>query len=64
MGWFGGTSSSGYHIANLRLAHKFRPGIRAIELELIGQNLFGGYYDFHNTAVSDRRYYLGLKVPL
>ena len=61
--WFGG-SDTDYHVANVRLAHKFRPGSRSAEIELIGQNLLGRYYDFHNTAVSDRRFYLGLKMPL
>ena len=61
--WFGGSPTS-YHIANLRLAHKFRPGSRSAELELIGQNLLGSYHDFDGNAVSDRRYYLGLKMPL
>jgi len=63
LGWFGGTSSD-YHVANLRLAHRFRPGSRSPELELIGQNLAGKYFDFRDYAVSDRRYYLGLKIPI
>lgn len=64
MAWFGGNPTNGYHIVNARLGREFNLGSGKGRFEIVGQNLAGDYSDLHDSTISNRKLFIGVRLPI